>query len=115
MLAAYVLRVEIPKQPIVIIDKLVQFPVPFFGQLFVKLLEEREQRPSGWEALLMGIDGNVLGPAELLSVLRKSETIEKVFSTYERYIPQARNPTWVFLDRNLHLQVLEQLAALLIV
>ena len=35
MLPTYVLRVEIPKQPIVVIDKLVQFAVPFFGQLFV--------------------------------------------------------------------------------
>src|SRR5690349_18856509 len=100
MLAADLLCVEVPQQPVIIRDKAIQLAVPLLRQTLVELLDKRQERPLGWKLLLMAINRNLRMPAKLFSVTRKPEAVEKVFATHERDVPQAWNATRILFDRN---------------
>src|SRR5262245_59147401 len=84
--------------------------IPFLRKLPVQALQERQERVLRRLGIFAIVHLHAL-PLESISVLRESETIEEVFATDKRHVPQARRPIGVFLDRNLDFEVLKHLGA----
>src|SRR5437870_654038 len=91
VLAADLLVVEIPEQPVVVGDELVELAVPLLGQATVELLDERQERPLGWETLFVRVQRDVCVPAEAFAVAGEAEAVEEILAADQRDIPQARD------------------------
>jgi hypothetical protein len=74
--AAHLAGLEIPKQPVVVGYKPLEFAVPFVRELFVQRFEVRKQRAFRLESPLVGIERDVLFPAKLLPVRLEPESVK---------------------------------------
>src|SRR5262245_5613720 len=99
---------DVPQQPIVIMHEAIELSVPFFGQLFVELLQKWQERAFGWKSFFVAVDRDLFAPAKSFAIRREPEAVEKVFSAYQRDVPQAWNTAFVFFDGNLAFEPLQQ-------